>query len=109
VIVSEESRPFTTYSVRSFANCATENGDPGGASNATPGSITSRFEGAGRMNVTQHSADAPSRHYAPEPRQDSPIYGCPRLKDVVVAAALRGEISEQDAADLFIEYGLRGV
>lgn len=43
----------------------------------------------------------------PEPRPDSPVYGCPRLKEVIVDAALKGEITQQEAADLFVEYGLR--
>lgn len=61
------------------------------------------------MSDVKDTTTPPARHHALElePRQDSPIYGCPRLKDVIVAAALKGEITEQDAADLFAEYGLR--
>lgn len=42
-------------------------------------------------------------------RPHSPLWQSPQLKEVIVAAALNGEITEQDAADLFEEYGLREV
>jgi hypothetical protein len=44
-----------------------------------------------------------------ETRPHSPIWRSPRLKDVIVAAALAGQITQQDAADLFVEYGLKEV
>lgn len=46
---------------------------------------------------------------AGEPRPHSPLWQSPQLKEVIVAAALAGEITEQDAADLFVEYGLKKV
>lgn len=46
---------------------------------------------------------------ASTPRKSSPVYGCPRLKTVIVDAALKGEITEAEAADLFVQYGLRSV
>lgn len=42
----------------------------------------------------------------PEPRPDSPVYGSPRLKEVILDAALNGSLTQQDVDDLFVEYGL---
>lgn len=52
--------------------------------------------------------DGRPQRAAPAVRKDSPVYGCPRLKEVIVDAALKGEITLQDAEDLFVEYGLKG-
>lgn len=41
-------------------------------------------------------------------REDSPIFSSPRLKEVILDAALRGEITTEEVDDLFLEYGLRG-
>lgn len=41
-------------------------------------------------------------------RKDSPLCSSPSLKDAVVLAALKGEITTEEAAELFVEYGLRG-
>jgi len=40
-------------------------------------------------------------------REDSPVFGSPSLKECVVLAVLRREITPEEAAELFVEYGLR--
>lgn len=41
-------------------------------------------------------------------REDSPIFGSPRLKEVILDATLKGEITAEEVDELFLEYGLRG-
>lgn len=54
-------------------------------------------------------ADELSRDMDNIKRPHSPLWQSPQLKEVIVAAALAGEITEQEAADLFVEYGLKEV
>lgn len=42
-----------------------------------------------------------------KPRPQSVLWRSPQLKEVIVDAALKGEITQQDVADLFAEYGLK--
>ncbi len=44
----------------------------------------------------------------PKPRPDSPVFGCPVLKAVIIDAALKGRLTAQEVDELFIEYGLLG-
>lgn len=43
----------------------------------------------------------------PEVREDSPIFANSNLKEAVVLAVLKREITTEEAAELFVEYGLR--
>lgn len=42
-------------------------------------------------------------------RADSPVYGSPKLKSVIIDSVLKGEISQQEAKEMIAEYGLKEV
>lgn len=43
-----------------------------------------------------------------EVREDSPIYASPRLKEFVIEAERKGQITATEVESFFVQYGLRG-
>ena len=124
---------IATKTVREFPICAKPNGDPGGASNASPGSDRKPSRKDRLMALNTHTRFAPARHGARKANKEptatvaerlrridaieaeiegawrrpySVLWGSAKLKEVILDAALNGSLTQQDVDDLFVEYGL---